>query len=120
MTDDELAAQLEAMRGDPEAWGPPAQEGSAKRRSERRRRHAMVSVRFTPDELEAVQARAASAGIAVSGYLRGLALSAPQPVASCGWKAVAANQPATKERVLVRTSLSGFPGFASASLAQGV
>ncbi|MHB8297379.1 MAG: plasmid mobilization protein [Dermatophilaceae bacterium] len=34
----------------------------------------MVSVRLSPEELEAVQARAAERGESVSGYLRGVAL----------------------------------------------
>jgi predicted DNA binding CopG/RHH family protein len=48
-----------------------------KRKSETRRRTAMVSVRFTVAELAAVQARATEAGMLVSTYIRSLALGRP-------------------------------------------
>ena len=81
MKEHELAEQIEAMRDDPEAWGEPVAEPQRKRKSERRQRGAMVSVRFSPDELAAVQAHAAEAGMSVSGYLRSLALeTARHPV----------------------------------------
>ncbi len=73
---------VEAMRGDPEAWGEPVTSPVRKRKSERRQRGAMVSVRFTPDELAVVQRHAATARMPVSGYLRNLALAAPQVRAS--------------------------------------
>jgi hypothetical protein len=53
-----------------------------KPKSERRQRHALVSVRFTPDELATVQASAAKAAAPVSGYIRSLALQAAPPVAA--------------------------------------
>jgi predicted DNA binding CopG/RHH family protein len=81
MKEHELAEQIEAMRDKPEAWGEPVAEPERKRKSERRQRGAMVSVRFSPDELTAVQAHATKAGMSVSGYLRSLALqTARQPV----------------------------------------
>ena len=81
MKEHELAEQIEAMRDDPEAWGEPVAEPERKRKSERRQRGSMVSVRFLPDELATVQAHAAEAGMSVSGYLRSLALdTARQPV----------------------------------------
>jgi hypothetical protein len=43
-------------------------------KSEKRQRGAVVSVRFTPDELAALEARAQSAGMAVSTFLRSSAL----------------------------------------------
>lgn len=64
----ELAEQIEAMRDDAEAWGEPVAEPERKRKSERRQRGAMVSVRFSPDELTSVQEHAAEAGMSVSGY----------------------------------------------------
>ena len=104
MRDNELAGQIEAMRDDAEAWGDPVPEGGRKRKSERRQRGAMVSVRFSPDELASVQAHAAEAGASVSGYLRNLALAAArQPIVTLAWVgAVTINASATDERFLVR------------------
>ena len=76
MTEERLVVQVEAMRDDAQAWGDPVHEPRPRRKSERRQRAAMVSVRFSPDELEAIQTQAAEAGSSVSGYLRGLALAA--------------------------------------------
>jgi uncharacterized protein (DUF1778 family) len=102
MTEKELAAQIEALGDDPEAWGEP--EPKRKRKSERRQRGALVSVRFTPEELALVQAHAAEAGTSVSGYLRNLALAtARQPVVTRTWVCAATtNVSATQERFLVR------------------
>lgn len=105
MTDRELAAQIEAMRDDPKAWGEPEPEPSRKRKSERRQRGALVSVRFTPEELALVQTHAAEAGTSVSGYLRDIALAdARYPVVTGTWVSAAAtvNASATQERFLVR------------------
>jgi hypothetical protein len=104
MKERELAEQIEAMRDDAEAWGEPVAEPERKRKSERRQRGAMVSVRFSPDELASVQVHAAEAGISVSGYLRNLALAAArQPIVIVGWVgATTINASATDERLLVR------------------
>lgn len=104
MKERELAEQIEAMRDDAEAWGEPVAEPERKRKSERRQRGAMVSVRFSPDELTSVQEHAAEAGMSVSGYLRNLALAAArQPVVIVGWVgATTINASATDERLLVR------------------
>ena len=103
MKERELAEQLEAMRDDAEAWGEPVAEPGRKRKSERRQRGAMVSVRFSSDELASVQEHAAEAGTSVSGYLRGLALGAArQPIVTVCWKATAITASATDERLLVR------------------
>ena len=63
------AGAVESMRDDPGAWGEPVKP----RKSEQRQRSAMVSVRFTPDEVAVVQERAG--GMPVSTYLRELALA---------------------------------------------
>jgi hypothetical protein len=107
MTEQELAAQIEAQRDVPEAWGEPEPEPEPerKRKSERRQRGALVSVRFTPDELAVVQAHATRAGTSVSGYLRDMALeAATQPAVSGTWVNAGAtiNVSATQERFLVR------------------
>jgi hypothetical protein len=104
MKDDELAQQIETMRDDAEAWGEPSAEPERKRKSERRQRGALVSVRFTPDELASVQEHAAEAGTSVSGYLRNLALTAVrQPIVITGWVATSTvNASATNEFLLVR------------------
>jgi hypothetical protein len=104
MRERELAEQIEAMRDDAEAWGEPIAEPKRKRKSERRQRGALVSVRFTPDELASVQEHAAEAGTSVSGYLRNLALAAArQPIVTMNWFAAATvNASATDERLLVR------------------
>ena len=106
VTERELAQQIEAMRDDPDAWGEPAaKETKSRRKSERRQRGAMVSVRFAPDELAIVQMHAEHAGTSVSGYLRGLALSAAkQPIATSTWfSEVAVNYPGTSEGLVVRS-----------------
>jgi len=71
MDEKELAAQLQGTKDDADEWGEatPNPESSTKRRLA-----AMVSVRLSPEELEAVQGRAAERGETVSGYLRGVAL----------------------------------------------
>jgi hypothetical protein len=104
MRERELAEQIEAMRDDPDAWGEPSPEPERKRKSERRQRGAMVSVRFSPDELASVQAHAAKAHSSVSGYLRNLALAvARQPVVTMTWVgATTVNASSTEERFLVR------------------
>jgi predicted DNA binding CopG/RHH family protein len=104
MKERELAEQIEAMRDNAEAWGEPVVEPERKRKSEHRQRGAMVSVRFSPDELASVQEHAAEAGMPVSGYLRSLALAAArQPTVTVGWVGTTTtNASATDERLLVR------------------
>ena len=63
---------------DPDEWGDAE---PAPRRSESRRLASMVSVRFTPDEVDELRRRAARAGQSMSGYLRALAL-APETITS--------------------------------------
>ena len=104
MRERELAEQIEAMRDDTDAWGDPVPAPRHKRKSERRQRGAMVSVRLSPDELATVQEHAAEAGMSVSGYLRSLALiAARQPVVTGVWVGVTTfNASATAESLLVR------------------
>lgn len=105
MTEEELAAEIETMRDVPEAWGEPEPEPEHRRKSERRQRGALVSVRFTADELAVVQAHAAEAGTSVSGYLRDMALAAArQPTITGTWFSAGSsiNVSGTEERFLVR------------------
>jgi hypothetical protein len=82
MDEKELAAQLQGTKDDANEWGdatpdPDGTEPAVAAGAEstpKRRLAAMVSVRLSPEELEAVQARAAERGESVSGYLRGVAL----------------------------------------------
>jgi predicted DNA binding CopG/RHH family protein len=99
-----LASQVEAMKDDTAAWGDPEPKPQRPRKSEQRQRGAMVSVRFTEDELVAVQAHAAQRGLSVSGYLRSVALDgAGRPGVSTRWTGrVAANSALTDERLIVR------------------
>jgi hypothetical protein len=108
MKEGELAEQIESMRDDPDAWGDPEPDVPvARRKSEKRQRVAMVSVRLNPDELSALQAHALRVGSTVSAYLRDVAVhAAHQPIIVSPWKGSAAvNSSATDERLLV---LSGF------------
>jgi len=113
VTEDELVAQVEAMRDDAEAWGDPVQEPASKRKSERRQRGAMVSVRFLPDELEAVQAQAAAAGESVSGYLRNLAVAASRssPRTTTWTVAAVTNISSTDESLVLRWVPDPSPWF---------
>ena len=121
VTEEELAAQIESMRDDEEAWGDPVQDPKPRRKSERRQRAAMVSVRFSVDELEAVHAHAVEAGASVSGYLRDLALAVTrQPVVTMTWVGTAThNLPATEERILVRSGPTQFPWLHGSSVLTG-
>jgi hypothetical protein len=82
MDEKELATQLQGTKDDADEWGeatpdPDNTDPTVASRAEsapRRRLAAMVSVRLSPEELEAVQARAFERGESVSGYLRGVAL----------------------------------------------
>lgn len=72
MNEKELAAQLQATKDDADEWGDAVE--AAAESAPKRRLAAMVSVRLSPEELEAVQARAVERGESVSAYLRGVAL----------------------------------------------
>lgn len=82
MDEKELAAELQAAKFDPDEWGDDtpeltedvATDATRKAEGPKRRLAAMVSVRLSPEELEAVQARASQRGETVSSYLRGLAV----------------------------------------------
>jgi hypothetical protein len=82
MDEKELAAQLQSTKDDVDEWGNATPDpdstdpavASGTKSAPKRRLAAMVSVRLSPEELEAVQARAAERGESVSGYLRGVAL----------------------------------------------
>jgi hypothetical protein len=54
-------------------WGEPVDEGRS-RRSEKRQRAAMISIRVTAEELSAVQEAATARGLSVSRYVRDCAL----------------------------------------------
>jgi hypothetical protein len=64
----ELMDQL----GDPDEWGTP--EVSKRPKSEKRRRQVVISVRFTAEELEVVEAGARRESVPVGTYLRECAL----------------------------------------------
>jgi predicted DNA binding CopG/RHH family protein len=66
---------VEAMADETE-WERP--QKAPKRKSERRQRAAMVSVRLTPAELEVVQARASALGLSVGAFMRHRALEGAQ------------------------------------------
>lgn len=72
-----LADQIEAMKDDPDAWGEPAPDPSP-RRSERRQRATVVSVRLTTEELAKVQSYAHRRHLSLSGALRAAALDAEE------------------------------------------
>lgn len=106
--DDELIERLEAVRNEPDAWGEPEPATKAvRRKSEQRQRALVISVRFSPSELAAVQVRAHMRGQSVSTFLRSTALSQhvsePQPQPrEFVQSSVVVNAPATEERSLVR------------------
>ena len=72
-----LADQVEAIMDDPDAWGEPVPNPSP-RRSERRRRGTVVSVRLTAEELAKVQSYAERRDLSLSGALRTAALEAEE------------------------------------------
>lgn len=78
MDDRALAQQVEAMKDDPDAWGGPesTEAPGRKRKSERRQRGAVVSVRLSAEELEALQRYADERGMALSSVLREYGLRA--------------------------------------------
>lgn len=65
-------AELMAELANPDEWGAP--EPSKRPKSEKRRRHVVVSVRMTGDEVELIEAGAAHSGIPLGTYLRECAL----------------------------------------------
>ena len=67
-------ADLIAAIDDPSEWGTPRRG----RKSEKRQRSAVVSVRMTQDELARVQAEAHAVGQTVGTYMREVALSCHQ------------------------------------------
>jgi predicted DNA binding CopG/RHH family protein len=70
---DKLREQVEAAMNDPSQWADEPIPVRA-RRSEKRQRAAMISIRLSSEELEAVQAEAATRGLSVSRYVRDRAL----------------------------------------------
>lgn len=63
---------------DPDEWGAP--EPTKRRKSDKRRRGVVVSVRLGPEELEAIEQRAKVRGVAIGTYLRECALTTtPMP-----------------------------------------
>jgi hypothetical protein len=58
---------------DPDEWGAP--EPTKRRKSDKRRRGVVVSVRLAPAELEAIEQRAKDRGVAIGTYLRECALT---------------------------------------------
>jgi predicted DNA binding CopG/RHH family protein len=76
--DAQLADELEKAMNDPTEWGEPIDEGRP-RRSEKRQRAAMISIRLSPEELSAVQEEATARGVSVSRYVRECALRPSRP-----------------------------------------
>lgn len=64
--------QIERALGDDSAWEQP--DPGPRKKSERRQRGAMVSVRLTPDELEMLQAASGRQGVSMAAYMRDRAL----------------------------------------------
>lgn len=69
----ESESKLEAMVEDEDAWEAPSR--APKKKSEQRKRGAMVSVRLTPDELASVQRSAEREGKTISNFMRSRALT---------------------------------------------
>lgn len=63
---------VERALGDSVEWGDP--RPSKRRKSEKRRRGVVVSVRLSSEELGAVEARASAVGMPIGTYMRHLAL----------------------------------------------
>lgn len=81
MDESQLAAQIEGMKDDPDAWGEPEVEPARPARSERRQRGSVVSVRLTVDELARLQAYADRRDLSLSGALRTTMLEAAERAA---------------------------------------
>ncbi len=78
MDERNLAEQIEATKDDVDTWGEPTEQPptAQKRRSERRQRGAVVSVRLTADELAKLQTYSERQGVSLSGALRAAGLEA--------------------------------------------
>ena len=73
------ATYYQQHKDDEAEWGPPAPAPA--RRRESRRLASMVSVRFSPEEVDRLRGRADDAGLSLSGYVRHVALDvAASPV----------------------------------------
>jgi predicted DNA binding CopG/RHH family protein len=70
---EKLRDDVEAAMDDPTQWADEPLPVPA-RRSEKRQRAAMISIRLSSKELETVQAEAAARGLTVSRYVRDRAL----------------------------------------------
>jgi hypothetical protein len=66
------AEHYQAHKDDPEEWGEPQRSP----KSQRRRLAAMISVRFSPEEEQAVRRAAQQMGRSVSNFIRQAALKA--------------------------------------------
>jgi hypothetical protein len=77
-----LAEHIESMKDDVAAWGEPTEPVGGKRRSERRQRGAVISVRLSADELAELQAFANRRNLSLSGTLRAAALEAARSAAA--------------------------------------
>jgi len=77
-SDAQLAGELAKAMDDPTEWGEPIDEDRP-RRSEKRQRSAMISIRLTAEELSAVQEAATARGLSVSRYVREGALRHVRP-----------------------------------------
>lgn len=104
MDESKLAAQIEGMKDDPDAWGEPDGEPARPARSERRQRGSVVSVRLTLDELRRVQAYADERDLSLSGVLRTTTLEAADRSAKITtsprrWCTAASNRSADVDRV---------------------
>lgn len=71
-----LHEQVEALKDDPAAWGDAVPPSERKSKSERRQRGAVVSVRLSAEELQALQVYADEEGKAISSVMRERALDA--------------------------------------------
>jgi predicted DNA binding CopG/RHH family protein len=71
------ADDIHTRLGDDSAWEEP--QPAPRRKSERRQRGVMVSVRLSAAELEQVQAAAAEHGLTVATYMRTCALEGVRP-----------------------------------------
>jgi hypothetical protein len=65
---DKGADFYQAHKDDPNVWGEP--EGVRGQKPERRRLNAMVSVRFAPEEEDALRAEAERRGVSLSSLVR--------------------------------------------------
>lgn len=75
-------SEVEDMLNDSDAWEAPAK--APRRKSEKRRRGTVISVRLSPEELTLVQAEASQAGVSISTFLRERALGSQRHGVECG------------------------------------